>query len=162
MFSIYDRKDQEGQAQKDAPSSRPPGSGAAAMAGEQSSVRIAVLQELKHSLVSRQRKANGRDVKDIWKFFPEHGHRRCCCNKPNTNALVHSVTPLSFCNIKRPALGGSLFNRSPSRDAPSPRDTVKVTVSEQTRGNPAQGGCATQLPTPGRLMTEERDGQPAG
>lgn len=87
-----------------------------------------VIQELKHSLVSRQRKANGRDVRDVWKFFPEHGHGRCCCNKPNTNAVA-----FEFFNIKRQTLGGILFNQVPSQDALNAKDTLKVKTTPRSQ-----------------------------
>lgn len=66
-------------------------------------------------MVSRQRKANGCDVRDVWKFFPEHGHRRCCCNKPNTNAVVCSVTPLSFVTSKGKCWEVAYLIRFPAR-----------------------------------------------
>lgn len=51
---------------------------------------------LTHSSVTRQQQANSCDVREIWTFFPEYSHRRCCCNEPKSMSAYSKVLWVGF------------------------------------------------------------------
>lgn len=115
-------------------------------------------------MVSRQRKADGRDVRSIWKFFffPEHGHRRCCCNKPNTNAVVCSLTtPLSSVTSKGRCWEVAHLISFPGRMLLAPKRHLKGQAFTNRTGPGPSTRHSTRKPfATGRLGLGRRDSGP--